>query len=61
MSTLAKELEQARTEALKAKKTLENLEAANAKLLAKPNLEDEVLTLATSLQSAREETRCRMF
>ncbi|VDN85979.1 unnamed protein product, partial [Brugia pahangi] len=52
---LTKELEEVRTAFADTSALLETFKAENEKLSAKASLEDEVLTLATSLQSARDE------
>uniref|UniRef100_A0A1I7VXL6 GRIP domain-containing protein n=1 Tax=Loa loa TaxID=7209 RepID=A0A1I7VXL6_LOALO len=52
---LMKELEEVRAAFIDTNAILETFKAENEKLLAKASLEDEVLTLATSLQSARDE------
>uniref|UniRef100_A0AAF5PSH3 Uncharacterized protein n=2 Tax=Wuchereria bancrofti TaxID=6293 RepID=A0AAF5PSH3_WUCBA len=52
---LTKELEEVRTAFADTSALLEIFKAENEKLSAKASLEDEVLTLATSLQSARDE------
>ncbi|VDK81412.1 unnamed protein product [Onchocerca ochengi] len=52
---LAKELEEVRAALAEANAILEKFKVENEKLSAKASLEDEVLTLATSLQSARDE------
>ncbi|KAL3985975.1 hypothetical protein ACH3XW_40865 [Acanthocheilonema viteae] len=52
---LTKELEEVRSAFADANRILETFKAENEKLLTKASLEDEVLTLATSLQSARDE------
>ena len=51
------ELEEAKAHLVKQQKTSEDLEIENKRLLAKANIEEEVVTLATSLQSEREEKR----
>ncbi|CAG9531015.1 unnamed protein product [Cercopithifilaria johnstoni] len=56
---LMKELEEVRSTLAVANKNLETFKAEYEKLLAKASLEDEVLTLATSLQSARDEISIR--
>uniref|UniRef100_A0A915PZD0 Uncharacterized protein n=1 Tax=Setaria digitata TaxID=48799 RepID=A0A915PZD0_9BILA len=52
---LTKSLEELRTALTDSHITLEKFKIENEKLMAKASLEDEVLTLATSLQSARDE------
>ncbi|VDO74944.1 unnamed protein product [Onchocerca flexuosa] len=52
---LTKDLEEVRGALADANAILEKFKAENAKLSAKASLEDEVLTLAKSLQSARDE------
>lgn len=54
---MTKELEELRCALADMNVILETSKAENEKLLAKASLEDEVLTLATSLQSARDEIR----
>lgn len=54
---LAKDLEDVRAALADSKAILEKFKKENEKLSAKASLEDEVLTLATSLQSARDEIR----
>ncbi|MCP9264428.1 Viral A-type inclusion protein repeat-containing domain protein [Dirofilaria immitis] len=52
---LTKDLEEVRAALGDANAILEKFKTENEKLLAKASLEDEVLTLATSLQSARDD------
>uniref|UniRef100_A0A0R3RRG7 GRIP domain-containing protein n=1 Tax=Elaeophora elaphi TaxID=1147741 RepID=A0A0R3RRG7_9BILA len=52
---MAKELEEVHSALADTNGILETFKAENEKLTAKASLEDEVLTLATSLQSARDE------
>ncbi|VDK49359.1 unnamed protein product [Gongylonema pulchrum] len=52
---LEKDLEEVRSALAISKSDVEKFRAENEKLLAKASLEDEVVTLATSLQSARDE------
>lgn len=57
VTSLSLELEEAKAHLVKQQKTSEDLEIENKRLLAKANIEEEVVTLATSLQSEREEKR----
>lgn len=52
---LTKELEEVRASLVETCGILETFKAENSKLHARANLENEVLELATSLQSARNE------
>lgn len=58
---LTNELEQLRAAFADTTTILQTFKAENERLLAKASLEDEVLTLATSLQSARDEIRFVLF
>lgn len=58
---MKKDLEEVRAALADSKVILEKFRAENEKLSAKASLEDEVVTLATSLQSAREEIRFAKF
>uniref|UniRef100_A0A914ZML9 Nucleoprotein TPR n=1 Tax=Parascaris univalens TaxID=6257 RepID=A0A914ZML9_PARUN len=55
MLTVTKDLEVARAELSKFELTIEQMRAENNKLMAKASLEDEVLTLATSLRTAHDD------
>uniref|UniRef100_A0A9J2P6S3 C2 NT-type domain-containing protein n=1 Tax=Ascaris lumbricoides TaxID=6252 RepID=A0A9J2P6S3_ASCLU len=55
--SITKDLEVARAELSKFELTIEQMRAENNKLMAKASLEDEVLTLATSLRTAHDDIR----
>lgn len=57
MLSITKDLEVARAELSKFELTIEQMRAENNKLMAKASLEDEVLTLATSLRTAHDDIR----